>query len=305
MNNNINMPEDFPSMETLMDKIQDTLAFSWSIKDFNECNIQSWLNNFTGEVLPVDIEKRIALWLLRNYTYYNQKEIEHLCKDLYKRYIHLIATSEHLDKKGLLKKMKNLCYLPLGSASESGGLIAYEFRKQAKIGIDRFFYPTTDMDDFYGSIIAFIDDVTLSATQAKKPIEEFMHKNKLDSVYLLTLIASNQAIMELNKVNIKTVACIEIDDRDKCFSGNSIAFYKYPSLLKPAKEMCAHYGQKIYPCYPLGYMDGQYLFGFYYNTPNNSLPIFWSSANQWQPIFERKGKIKNDARVWKTFEKFI
>ena len=30
--------------------------------------------------------------------------------------------------------------------------------------------------------------------------------------------------------------------------------------------------------------------GTYYNTPNNTLPIFWSDENSWQPIFQRYNK---------------
>lgn len=44
------LPNGFPSYDELMSKIQDTITLSWSIKDFNECNIQTWLNNFMGEV---------------------------------------------------------------------------------------------------------------------------------------------------------------------------------------------------------------------------------------------------------------
>lgn len=29
---------------------------------------------------------------------------------------------------------------------------------------------------------------------------------------------------------------------------------------------------------------------YYYNTPNNTLPIFWSDENSWQPIFQRYNK---------------
>ena len=44
-------------------------------------------------------------------------------------------------------------------------------------------------------------------------------------------------------------------------------------------------------------------FGFYYNTPNNSLPIFWSKK-EWYPIFERKVKLYN-ARDIELSNKFI
>lgn len=300
----LNLPSSFPTRERLTNRIQDTVAYSWAIKDFNDANINEWLNNFKGEVFPEETEKRIALWLLANYTYYSEKEIEHLCKTLYKKFIHNLAVKESLDKNGLLEKMKELCYIPLGNASESGGFIAYEFRKQAKIGIDRFFYPN-EVNKFNGNTAIFIDDVTLSATQAKGPIVSFMNENKMESVYLLTIVGSKTAIKELNEVGINAICCIEVDERDKCFSDNSLLFYKFKDLKEPVRKMCDHYGQIVYSMYPLGYKDGQYLFGFYYNTPNNTLPIFWSSYNGWKPMFERKGKFLNDARIWKTFEKFI
>ena len=222
------------------------------------------------------------MWLLSNYTHYNEKEVEHLCKTLYKKFIHTYVTDQSLTEKTLLESMKNFCYIPLGSASESGGFIAYQFRKQAKIGIDRFFFPTEN-GSINGNVAIFIDDVTLSATQAKDPITDFVKNHSFDSVYLLTLISSSKAEQELLQNGIKTISCIEIDERNKCFSGQSILFHKFP----------------------LGYKDGQYLFGFFYNTPNNTLPIFWSNKNGWVPIFERKEKIKTDARIWRTFEKYI
>ena len=43
--------------------------------------------------------------------------------------------------------------------------------------------------------------------------------------------------------------------------------------------------------HPLGFADGQHLFGFYYNTPDNTLPIFWCKSPNWSPAFVRYGKV--------------
>ena len=300
----ITFPDAFPDSVTLRYNIQDTVTYSWALQNFTEYNISAWLNNFQGEVFPKEDEERIALWLLSNYTHYNEKEVDHLCKTLYKKFIHTYVTDQRLTEETLLESMKDFCYIPLGSASESGGFIAYQFRKQAKIGIDRFFFPTENTS-INGNVAIFIDDVTLSATQAKDPITDFVKNHSFDSVYLLTLISSSQAEKELLQNGIKTISCIEIDEKNQCFSGRSILFHKFPDLLEPVKDFCAHYGSKVYRNYPLGYKDGQYLFGFFYNTPNNTLPIFWSNKNGWIPIFERKEKIRTDARIWRTFEKYI
>lgn len=300
----IKFPSEFPDRDTLINNIQDTSMFSWVIGDFNQHNISAWLDNFQGAVFKKEDEQRIALWLLSNYTYYNKKEIDHLCSVLYRRFIHTYITDEMITKDELKANMKNFCYIPLGHASESGGFIAYYFRIQARIGIDRFFFPTDELDN-EGEVAIFIDDVTLSATQAKTLITEFKSKHSFNSIYLLTLISSMEAVKELAENDIKTISCIELDERNKCFSQQSILFHRFPDLHDEIKELCSYYGERLYTGHPLGYKDGQYLFGFFYNTPNNTLPIFWAKKNGWRPIFERKGKIKNDERAWRPFEKYI
>ena len=47
---------------------------------------------------------------------------------------------------------------------------------------------------------------------------------------------------------------------------------------------------------PLGFADGQYLFGLSYNTPDNTLPIFWGKAEGWQPLFTRYHKNLGDGK---------
>ena len=182
----ITFPETFPDSVTLKNNIQDTVTYSWALPNFTEYNISSWLNNFQGEVFPKEDEERIALWLLSNYTHYNEKEVEHLCKTLYKKFIHMYVTDQSLTEKTLLESMKNFCYIPLGSASESGGFIAYQFRKQAKIGIDRFFF-STENGSINGNVAIFIDDVTLSATQAKDPITDFVKKSSKTGIVIVPL----------------------------------------------------------------------------------------------------------------------
>jgi len=44
----------------------------------------------------------------------------------------------------------------------------------------------------------------------------------------------------------------------------------------------------------LGFGGDGYMFGAYYNIPDNTLPIFWSSQNDWNYLFKRYDK-KYDA----------
>jgi hypothetical protein len=107
----------------------------------------------------------------------------------------------------------------------------------------------------------------------------------------LTLVANEESSNDLqNTFNITIVSSIKLDNRDRCFSSESDVFSSFPQLIDVAKNMSKYYGEKIGVTGPLGYKDGEYTFGFYYNTPDNSLPIFWGQKNGWLPILKRYHK---------------
>ena len=70
------------------------------------------------------------------------------------------------------------------------------------------------------------------------------------------------------------------------------------------QRLAEEYGKMIEPKKSLGHGNGQYCFGLYYNIPNNSLPIFWSS-NNWTPIFLRKEKYQNAKQAKRKYSYFI
>ena len=103
----------------------------------------------------------------------------------------------------------------------------------------------------------------------------------------------------MTECGVQVISSITLDDRDRAFSNNSYLFdrEKYQSIRQITKDMCEYYGKKIIQDkedymkgFPLGFEDGQYMIGLSYNTPDNTLPIFWAQGNGWVPIFERKTK---------------
>jgi hypothetical protein len=67
-----------------------------------------------------------------------------------------------------------------------------------------------------------------------------------------------------------------------------------PEEKAPVEEFLRRYGERVYPpsrfgsiATPFGYRNGQAMVAFFYNTPSNTLPIFWSVANGWKPILQR------------------
>jgi hypothetical protein len=287
--------QDFPNILELKKLIMLTSQTVWK-REITVKDIDKWLDNFTGEVLSKDEENVLALWLLANFVYYNEDEVRHLCRVLMKDFIHKMLIDVNTQQDEVDKKLSEIIsktrFLLLGKPSESGGYILYYFRTVNDLHISYFNPPQSNELDLIDNIV-FIDDVTLTAgpdgqayRQLKKGVESYKNKR----IILLTLIASESSITELRKIGVEVIATITLDERNKCFCANSDIFHTYPNYIESCKKFALHYGNKIDSEIPLGYKGGEYAFGFYYNTPDNTLPIFWGTSNGWCPTFKRYDK---------------
>jgi hypothetical protein len=158
--------------------------------------------------------------------------------------------------------------------------------------------------------IIIVDDVILTGEYGQ--MYRFLTKNsskyQSKKFYLLTLVASLASVeyLQRNFKNIEIVTAITLDSRDKCFNPESHIFSVYPDLLDLARKFAEHYGKRFISLgvEALGYRDGQYTFGFFYNTPDNTLPIFWGQVTGWGPIIKRYHK-NYRARKFLGNERFI
>jgi hypothetical protein len=300
---NICFPDGFPTYDSMMSILQKTIQKAWKTELTRE-DIETWFSNFTGSFFAEEDERRIALWFLCNFTFFNMEELNHLCRVLYRNYTHvLMADRGFTSHNEFEESLQRTAFTAIGKASESGGLLLYHFRQETGFSIDRFVFPTVIDNAEYDTIVC-VDDVMMSGGTASRFFYKHSEKLAGKTVYYLTVFTSDAAVRKLNELGIKVVFCSLLDERNKAFSPNSICFFRFPSLLEPAKIIAEGYGRIIEPQNPLGYKDGQYCFGFYYNIPNNSLPIFWS-ANNWNPIFYRKEKYQNAKQENRKYGKFI
>jgi hypothetical protein len=169
---NIIWPHTFPNQDEMFDILRRTIETSWHCNFWID-KINLWLNNFVGEVFDHNDEKRIALWLLCNFTYYNENEVHHLCRLLYKKLLHVLALKECNRNVHELKELLNHTYFSgIGEASESGGLLLYFFRQEAQISLDRCLYPPSINEKV--DIAVFIDDVSLSGGTAVRFFHNYL-----------------------------------------------------------------------------------------------------------------------------------
>ena len=109
------------------------------------------------------------------------------------------------------------------------------------------------------------------------------------------LFSTEAGLSEVRKIDaIDVVETIfTIDESFKTFSDESRYF-----AMPLDKDIDRHFSMQTASKYgrqlcndALGYGDCQLLFGLFHNTPDNTLPIFWSEHYSWNAIFKRYNKI--------------
>lgn len=319
---NLDAQIDSELVESLFTSIQNLSFYCWN-KRFTRKRIEDWLANFAGKVFTLDKEKRIALFMLLHFVYYNLEEVKHLCKELFCNYLHEVYDSHIQDiNKNSIEIMNNTYLFPLGNPSESGSNILYYFRTENKIPAEKFQFDLSEAlfsQQYKGKNIIIMDDVTLTGEQAVRYIKRIInsHKNKKEGIFsrivklykkdiskpisdrkifILLLIADKEAIKNINNelkdfVEVTVITSIDIDKRSKVFSENSYVFCGNSVYNEECKQFASYYGQKIQNNNnKLGFNNSQLLMGFFYNIPDNTLPIFWVNDN-WHAIFERADKV--------------
>lgn len=221
----------------------------------------------------------------------------------------------------LEKELEASRFLGVGNPSESGVHILYYFRQECKLS-RKFFINTSDIFStekiteensskttrtFLRSEISnksirryvFIDDFCGSGSQATQYLKNIVDNIKFEDskieVNYLMLFGTVYGINEVRKLNVfdRVDAVFTMDETFKTFSPDSRYFKNTPDSnidKEFSRDTALKYGANLCDP-PLGFGNCELLLGLYHNTPDNSLPIFWSDHNEWQPIFKRYHKI--------------
>ncbi len=249
--------------------------------------------------------------------FFDTREVRELLKciyrDKFKQSIMAAIDSddhEHIDKE-LEIEIKKSRFIPVGNPSESGSHLLYYFRQDNRLSKEHFL----NTSEIYSSITdregkvslkinnndvnhyVFIDDLCGSGTQ----VIQYLYNHCVNikainpdiKLHYYTMFAMSEGLRSIKDLGIfdSVDTIYTLDETFKCF-GSKSRYYentKLPVSKDRCKEMCLEFGRNLAPRHPLGYKDCQLLLGFYYNTPDNTLPVIWSTKN-WEPMFKRYGK---------------
>jgi hypothetical protein len=240
--------------------------------DISDEAVQAWLQQFSRE------HRAITLKLLSAFRYYSSRKVAALVKELYATVMTQLGNP-----------MDKTWFVPVGYVAKSGSIIAYYFRTQNNLPQDRFVAPgdIASLPLTKGEAVVFLDDFVGSGHQAHQvwqTVVEPIRKSSRCRFAYAVLVGYQDGLERVRaSTGFVTLALQALTEKDRPFSAEGSLFADSTEKAH-ARGIIETYGRRLYPNHPLGYEESQGLIGFFYSTPNNSLPIFWSSEAGWHPL---------------------
>jgi len=247
--------------------------------------LDDWLKQFSKE------EKPVLLELLRNFYYYTEKAIDKKVVELYNKFIEIHGEDT---KKILFAKVpkeygvanSDMIFSSFwwnnGIKGASSNDVVREFLEQ---GVN----PKTlvIMDDYMGS-----GDTIVSMLEKILTVAPEMHNSKFYILLIHTAVIGKQRLEEFSRNIGLDLTLVYLDITDKAFQEDYI-FSKIDAKLKEKEyvEICDK--KQVGKGAVLGYKDVQSLVSFQKTTPNDTLGLFWHSANNFVSLFRKNIVFRN------------
>jgi len=310
-------------VELLKEQIKNLSAWLWGYTILDK-DVELWLSNFN--ISENQREDYIPLLILSQFMFYEQREVRQALKSLYKdHYIaplvskyRSISNSYNLNEyeNFINEKLRTTRFSNIGNPSESSSMLLYYFRQRNNIDkelfVDSCQLLTSAVDNENVEYLIYLDDLSGSGSQATGSLEtvikDIRAKIKNIKISYFTLFATTKALKTLIKSNLfdDVGTVFELDETYRIFSEESRYFDKkeaadkkkfeeickneYKSKWELGKEDISRNKDKSLNKDECGFGNTQLGLGFFYNVPNNTLPIFWAESDNWEPIFKRYSK---------------
>lgn len=308
------------------DELQILINHAWD-RELTLADVSKWVENFSGDCIATDEEKKYAVYLLTRFMFVSKRLIREMLRSLYRDVFEaplkqrirrqLGGTRDaKIVQAAFARELEATRFIGVGNPSESGAHLLYYFRQVNRLPKSLFldcaaaFRPVSPdagvvrfaPRSLQATRYVFFDDLVGSGNQACLYLTPYLKGLRRVSPNIdfrfLSLFSTSHGLDRLNEssmFNGKAECLFELDDSYKSFGSQPRYFSSAPSWMNRAvmKNIAAHYGSLLDKKIPLGYDDSQLLLAFSHNTPDNSLPIFWNEgrAHPWAPIFLRYDKV--------------
>lgn len=255
-------------------------------EEFDE-RIKNWLKAFN------ESEQEMLLSLLSQFYYYSEEKIKSKTKELYQKF--LVDNHDKDDSIIFTKIIKEL------GASYSDILFdtfwlsndLYDFCEPKILDLIEHL----EESEIPKSIV-IIDDYSGSGKTFIKTVDKMLNKNhwvEQTHIFFLVLHITNTAIAFIDDYAQSTgvkIDVIYLDLSDKAFKDD----YLYNRIEAHRQRLqyenlCSI--NKIHSDYVFGFDEIESLVAFHYNTPNNTLGLFWQDFADFVALFPRHRKKRN------------
>lgn len=304
------------------DSLRKVIALDREIwhEQLTEETITKWIEQFDGQLDASENEQILALTLLSHFMFFGRLELDVLCRALYHEHLwypivsaYRRANHDTLNEAEIDHAVRNelnrTVIVGPGNAAESGAHLLYQFRIANDLPLKLFVSPGELLHYRRRQLreirrIVLLDDLCGSGKSAERfdrelirPLKRRRFSSRRLSVSYLTLFATRKGIDRARHLFDSGTAML-LDESHQVFAASSRYFRPGTRAsqtnvnIEQARSILTHYGSNLYPSHPLGYRDSQLLLGFAHNIPNNTLPVFWSTAGnpRWQALVRRHGK---------------
>lgn len=243
--------------------------------DLTDDEYKKWINQFE------DYEQVYINKLVSRFNYFSLRRVQECLKQLYGQIIEEVGSID------------NILFVPVGYVVKSGSVVAYFFKKINSLR-ENFFCPYSELNEKSLKNIkalVFIDDYIGSGQQSINVFRDLNEKlSVLDlnpKLIYATIVGFSEGVSLIKeKTRFIPITSYKYSSADLPFHEDS-TFFENKEEREDAMKIVKKYGENLYPKFPLGYKGNSGLFSFFYSTPNNTLPIFWSSQNHWNPLLTR------------------
>jgi hypothetical protein len=272
----------------------EPLVKSWPI-EVSMDHVLRWILQFDSS------DYAVAARIVRHLSVFGSREIRTALEIAHTKLVRVAA------QKAPGIRRDNTLYAGVGSASKSGGMMAYYYRLAVDLPEADFF--TSDegeqIDFAHIDNIVLVDDVIGTgktvAGEVERIAKEVYSLVKTRNIYVLA-VAGYEDGMEhvIRESGATVVAALEYSAHDTVSSLDSL-FYKDQSIedRELLRTTIQRYCRAISTS-DLGFGKVGGLLVFEHNTPNTTLPIIWSRGKNWFPLFPRAMKIPGAAKLIKS-----
>lgn len=265
-----------------------TITHRWGndafCKDFSD-HLEKWLQQFSDE------EKPLMLILLKNFYYYTTERINAKVKELNSQF-----------ETNYVEDYNKTVFAGIEKDFGVGfsNLICNSF--WVKNGLyDRFESNLVELlrCEQVPNIISIIDDYSGTGSTFIKYLCKLIKINsqiQFSRIYFLVLHISEDALININnfaKEQGIEIQCIYLHKSGRAFKQEYI-FSEIDAALEKEKYLDICTNHKIAASIALGYREIAALVSFEYNTPNNTLGIFWNELDDFFGLFTRYKKRRTE-----------